>query len=128
MSVVTLRPVDENLLPSLLEVAVAGTDPHEALPRAGDPGAWTAECREAFDDHYGAPGSYAILVDGDVAGAARLVPAEAPGAAEVTLWLTRDVRGKGHGTEALYALIEEARSQGITALIVETNTSNEAAV
>jgi predicted acetyltransferase len=44
------------------------------------------------------------------------------------MWLARSARGKGHGTEALHLLVEEARSQGVTALIVETTMSNAAAV
>jgi RimJ/RimL family protein N-acetyltransferase len=129
MSTVKLRPIDEDLLPRLLDVAVAGTDPDEVMPTAPGPSGWTPERRTAFGDYYyGSAPAYAIQTDDELVGAARLTPAEAPGAAEVGLWLARPARGKGHGTEALHLLIEKARSEGLSALIAETTTSNSAAV
>jgi RimJ/RimL family protein N-acetyltransferase len=128
MSNVKLRPIDEQLLPRLLDVAVAGADPDEVMPAAPGPSGWTPERRTAFGDYYGSAPAWAIQADEEVVGATRLTPAEAPGAAEVGIWLARSARGKGHGTEALHLLVEQARSQGVTALIVETNTSNRAAV
>jgi RimJ/RimL family protein N-acetyltransferase len=130
MTTVTLRPVDEDLLPRILDVAVAGADPDEVMPAVPGPPGWTPERRAAFADHHrSSPGlSYAIMTGEEIVGATRLTPAEAPGAAEAGIWLTRAVRGHGHGVEALHLLIEEARNQGNTALIVETNAANPAAV
>ncbi|MDN3357492.1 GNAT family N-acetyltransferase [Actinomadura sp. DC4] len=128
MSTVKLRPIDEELLPRLLDVAVAGADPEEVMPTVPGPSGWTPERRTAFGDHYSSAPAYAIEANEQIVGATRLTPAEAPGAAEVGIWLARPARGKGHGTEALHLLVEEARSRGVTALIAETTTSNEAAV
>jgi RimJ/RimL family protein N-acetyltransferase len=130
MTTVTLRPVDEDLLPRILDVAVAGADPEEVMPAVPGPPGWTPERRAAFADHHrSTPGtSYAIMTGEEIVGATRLTPAEAPGAAEAGIWLTRSVRGQGHGIEALHLLIEEARNQGTTALVVETNAANPAAV
>jgi RimJ/RimL family protein N-acetyltransferase len=128
MSTVKLRPIDKELLPRLLDVAVAGADPDEVMPTAPGPSGWTPERRAAFGDYFETAPAYAIETGDELVGATRLTPAEAPGAAEVGIWLARSARGKGHGTEALHLLVEEARAQGVTALIAETNTSNPAAV
>lgn len=130
MSTVTLSPIDEDLLARLLAVAVTDADPAEVMPPVAGPPGWTAERRAAFGDfHRSMRGtSYVILADGEVVGATRLTPAEAPGAAETGIWLARSARGKGYGTEALHLLIEEARARGISALIAETNSANPAAL
>jgi RimJ/RimL family protein N-acetyltransferase len=128
MSTVKLRPIDDKLLPRLLDVAVAGAAPDEVMPTAPGSSGWTPEHRTAFGDYYGSGPAYAILADDELLGATRLTPAQAPGAAKAGIWLARSARGKGHGTEALHLLVEEARSQGVTALIVETTTSNPAAM
>jgi RimJ/RimL family protein N-acetyltransferase len=128
MSTVTLRPIDEELLPRILDVAVAGADPDEAVPGVPGPPGWTPDRRAAFTARYRTGTSYAIFAGDEPVGAARLTPAEAPGAAEVGVWLARSARGEGHSVDALHQLIEEARAQGVTALIVETHTANPAAV
>lgn len=130
MSTVTLRPIDEELLPRLLDAAVAGADPDEVMPAVPGPPGWTPERRAAFTDHHTSTigTSYAILAGDEIIGGARLTPAEAPGAAEVGLWLARPSRGEGHSVEALHLLTEEARSRGVTALIVETDAAHLAAV
>lgn len=124
MSTVTLRPIDEDLLPRLRDLAVAGADLPEVLP-APDQSGWTHERRSAFADAY--KDGYAIVADDELVGAIRMTPAEAPGAAEVGLWLIREARGRGHGTQALHLLVEAARSRGLTALIAETTTANQPA-
>jgi RimJ/RimL family protein N-acetyltransferase len=128
MSTVMLRPIDEALLPRVLEAAVAGADPAEAMPSVEGPAGWTPEHRAAFADFHRSTTSYAVLLDDEIIGATRLTPAEAPGAAEIGIWLARSARGEGHGVTALHLLIEEARAQGKTALIAETNTANPPAV
>ncbi|MFL6051762.1 MAG: GNAT family N-acetyltransferase [Actinoallomurus sp.] len=130
MSTVTLQPVDENLLPRLLELAVAEADPHEVMP--GEPEAlrWTDARRTAFTEYHrpAAGAAYAVLVDGRLVGAARTTPAEAPGAVQASIWLARPARGKGYSTEAFCLLIDEARAHGASAIIAETQLSNTAAV
>ena len=130
MSTVTLQPVDENLLPRLLDLAVADADPNEVMPPEPGSSRWTDARRAAFTDYY-RPGDgrvYAVLIDGRIAGAARLSPAEAPGVVEAGLWLSRSERGKGHGTAALSLLVDEARAHGASALIAQTEASNSPAV
>lgn len=130
MSTVTLQPIDENLVPRLLDVAVADTDPDEVMPAVPGPPGWSDARRAAFVDHHRPDdgSTYAVLVDGALAGAARLAPAEAPGAVQAGIWLRRSVRGKGFSTEALRLLIDEARAQGASALVAETTAANTAAV
>lgn len=130
MNTVTLRPIDEELLPRALDVAVAGAEPEEVMPEVpGAPG-WTPERRVAFTDFHrrNLGTSYAIQTGDDLIGVARLTPAEAPGAAEIGIWLARPARGHGHGVEAMHLLIEEARAKGVNALIAETTTANAAAM
>lgn len=130
MSTVTLQPIDEDLLPRLLEVAVTDADPAEVMPAVPGPPGWNEAHRAAFADHHRSAGgqTYAVLVDSMIAGAARLAPTEAPGGVEAGIWLRRSVRGKGLGTEAMRLLIDEARGHGASALIAETNAANAAAV
>jgi RimJ/RimL family protein N-acetyltransferase len=125
-----LRPIDEELLPRLLEVAVAGVDPVDAMPPAPGPGGWTPERQTAFIDHHRAAAgtTYAIVADGEIVGATYLIPAESPGTAEIDIWLARPARGKGYSVDALHLLIDEARAKGKTALIAETTADNPAAV
>jgi RimJ/RimL family protein N-acetyltransferase len=130
MSTVTLRPIDEDLLPRTLDVAVAGADPDEVMPAVPGPPGWTSERRAAFTDFHrkNLDTSYAIHTGDDLIGVARLTPAEAPGAAEIGIWLARSARGHGHSVEALHLLIEQARAHGVNALIAETTTANPAAM
>jgi RimJ/RimL family protein N-acetyltransferase len=130
MSTVTLRPIDEELLPRVLAAAVSGVHPADTMPDVPQTQGWTPERRAAFTDFqrslFGT--SYAIMNGEEVVGWTRLTPAEAPGTAETGIWLARDARGKGNAVAALHLLIEEARAQGKTALIAETNAANHAAV
>src|SRR3954449_7390137 len=82
MSTVTLQPVGEDLLPRLLDTAIADADAHEVMPSVAGPPGWTEERRAAFRDYLRSPDEkrYAIVVDEEVIGAVRLAPAEAPGA------------------------------------------------
>lgn len=128
MSTVTLQPIDDHMLPRLLDVAVADADAAEVMPPVPGPPGWTDERRAAFGDYHRSEATYAIMVGGQVVGAARLAPAEAPGAVEVGIWIGRSARGKGYGTEALHQLAEQARAGGTTALIAETTASNIPAV
>src|SRR3569833_1229555 len=98
MSTVKLRPIDEDLLPRLLDVAVAGTDPDEVMPTAPGPSGWTPERRTAFGDYYyGSAPAYAIQTGDELVGAARLTPAEVSGVVVVGFWLVCLVCGLGFG-------------------------------
>lgn len=127
MSTLTLRPVDGALLERLLDLAVTQTEPDETMPGAGGPSGWTDARRAAFRDRH-RRSAYAILLDDEIIGAVRFVPAEAPGAVQAAVWLARSHRGKGHGTQAGHLSIDEARANGAIALIAETTTSNIPAV
>lgn len=125
MSSLTLRPVDNALLERLLDLAVAQTEPDETVPGTGGP--WTEARRAEFRDGH-RHSAYAILLDDEIIGAVRFVPAEAPGAVQAAIWLARSHRGKGHGTEAGHLSIDEARANGVIALVAETTTSNVPAI
>jgi RimJ/RimL family protein N-acetyltransferase len=127
MSTLTLRPIDEALRERLLDVAVAQAEPGEVLPETPGASGWTQECRAAFREHHRRT-ARAILLDEELIGAVRFVPAQAPGAVQAAIWLARTVRGKGYGTEAGRLAIDDARANGVTALIAETTTANTAAV
>ncbi|MCO5974203.1 GNAT family N-acetyltransferase [Actinoallomurus soli] len=130
MSTVTLQPVDEHLLPRLLELAVDDTDPHEVIPGESEAHGWTAERRAAFDELHRPEGgaAYAVLADDRLVGGARITPAEAPRAVEAYVWLARSARGKGYSTHAFCLLIDEARAHGAHAIVAETQISNTPAV
>lgn len=130
MSTVTLQPVDDELLSRLLDVAVANADPDEVMPPVPGPPGWNDARRAAFREYHRSKddGTYAVLVDGKVVGAARLAPAEAPGAVEAGIWLARSARRKGYSTSALRLLIDEARARGASALVAETEATNVPAI
>jgi RimJ/RimL family protein N-acetyltransferase len=123
MSTLTLRPIDDALLERLVDLAVAQTEPDETMPAVPGPPGWTEARRAAFRDRH-RRSAHAILLDEDVIGAVRFVPAEAPGAVQAAIWLARTARGKGYGTEAGRLSIDEARANGVTALIAETTAAN----
>jgi RimJ/RimL family protein N-acetyltransferase len=135
---IALRDVDEPTLAALLREAVDDAEPDEACPRLIDePPGWTGARREVFlayhrgarPDTGGTERTWAIVVDGAVAGAGRLkaVRGEA-GALEAGVWLGRRNRGMGVGTQALALLAERARGAGANVLVARTTTRNAAAL
>jgi len=153
---VTLRPLDEDLLPALLATAVADADPGEVMPpvdeddRGGAAG-WTEARREAFLRFHRSrlPGAgpvegsaeepaevtYAVVVaetgetgqvEEKVAGAARLAPRPEPDAVEAGVWLGRSYRGRGVGTAVFARLLDAARAGGAARLFASTSTANAA--
>ena len=130
MSTVKLQPLGDDLLPRLLDTAVSDADADEVMPPVPGPPGWTEERRAALRAYLRSTDEkrWAVLVDGDVVGAAHLAPADAPGAVTAGIWLRRSARGKGYGTQAVHLLTEEARALGMSAVIAETSTSNAAAV
>ncbi|MGK5498798.1 GNAT family N-acetyltransferase [Streptomyces sp. URMC 125] len=145
-SPVTLRPLDEELLPALLAAAVAGADPREVMPTDGadgGPAGWTDEQRDAFVRFHRsrslgadrAEDVYAVVVaetgetgqvEESVAGAARLAPGPEPDAVEAGLWLGRSYRGRGLGTAVFARLVGTAREGGAARLFARTAAANAA--
>jgi len=133
-----LRDIDEPTLAALLREAVDDAEPDEACPRViDDPPGWTAARREAFLAYHRSarPGSggtqrtWAVVVDGAVAGAGRL--AAVHGQADVLeagVWLGRRYRGAGVGGQALVLLAVRARSAGASVLVAHTAASNAGAI
>ncbi|GAA2428144.1 GNAT family N-acetyltransferase [Streptomyces macrosporus] len=142
---VTLRPLDEELLSALLATAVAEADPREVMPPTEEdgPAGWTEPRREAFLRFHRsrslgpepAEDVYAVVVaetgetgrvEETVAGAARLVPGPEPDTVEAGLWLGRSYRGRGVGTAVFARLVETARESGAARLFARTSTANAA--
>jgi RimJ/RimL family protein N-acetyltransferase len=118
---VMLRRLDEALLPLLLQTAVADADPDEVMPPVPGPAGWTVASQEAFvafhrsrwasGDEAVPETTYAVLVSGRVAGAARLAARESENDLEVGLWLGRSYRGRGVGFAVLGHVVTEARAR-----------------
>ncbi|GLY43869.1 hypothetical protein Amsp01_098920 [Amycolatopsis sp. NBRC 101858] len=129
-----LTPLDEPALARLLEAAVAGADPLEVMPPVEDPPGWTAARREAFlafhrgrslDPATAVERTWVVDVDGEAVGAARL---ERRGdAVEAGIWLRRDVRGRGIGTQVTALLLAEAQRSGAARFVASTTAGNHGA-
>jgi RimJ/RimL family protein N-acetyltransferase len=138
MCTIRLMPVDERLLPQLLSVAVAETEPDEVMPPVeGAPG-WSEPRRDAFCAFYrshqaglGGPTRtcmYGILFDGDVVGMIRMARRDGPDSVETGMWLGRSVRGQGIGVAALRLLLGEAALAGAHRVVAQTTAANVAAI
>ncbi|MQY06575.1 GNAT family N-acetyltransferase [Actinomadura macrotermitis] len=131
---VVLRRLDQDLLTDLLHAAVEDADPLEVMPPVEGPDGWTAERRAAFVRFHRTRTlaadpveiTYAIVVAGRVAGAARLFPMEPAGTAEAGVWIGRSHRGTGVGGAVLELLLAEARDEGFTSVYVSTEPQNAA--
>ncbi|HEX2315146.1 MAG TPA: GNAT family N-acetyltransferase [Thermomonospora sp.] len=132
---VVLRPLDEDLLADLLNVAVADADPLEVMPPVTGPPGWTRERRDAFLSFHRSrtlaaepvESTYAVIVGDAVAGAARLCPLDDAGrTAEAGLWIGRSHRGGGVGGTVLRRLLALARTDGYASVLVSTTPGNTA--
>jgi RimJ/RimL family protein N-acetyltransferase len=135
---VELVPVDEDVLERLVTVAVSDAAAREVTPpvTAGDE--WTPERVDWLRDFHrerraGLAGphqeaTWAVRVDGAVAGSVRLRWTADPGVLETGIWLARSVRGRSAGTGALAAVITTGRSLGATELRAETTRGNRPAL
>ncbi|MFE7661381.1 GNAT family N-acetyltransferase [Streptomyces celluloflavus] len=130
---VTLRPLDENRLLTLLDAAVADADPREVMPPVAGPGGWTAERKAAFLRFHHSRSlsaepvetTYVIVVGETVVGAARLCPMEDAGhAVEAGVWIGRSHRGSGVGGAVFRHLLALARTAGFASLFVNTKPDN----
>jgi RimJ/RimL family protein N-acetyltransferase len=134
---VELRPLDERLLDALLETAVADSDPAEVMPTTDPRASWTPAHREAFlrfhrERSLADPGNrvettYAVVVDGRVAGAARLQAHAGGHSVETGVWLGRSHRNRGVGTAVLRLVLAAARGTGARRLLAHTTVDNLAA-
>ncbi|NYI03904.1 GNAT family N-acetyltransferase [Allostreptomyces psammosilenae] len=136
---VRLRVLDEETLPALLACAVADADPAEVMPVPDDgaPPGWTPARRRAFLDFHrsralvttGPPveTTYLVVVDGRVAGAARLRAEEQGTALETGVWIGRSDRGRGIGGRVAELLLAEAARSGARRLDASTTVRNVAA-
>ncbi|MDG4768292.1 GNAT family protein [Solwaraspora sp. WMMD406] len=136
---VRLTPMGDDLLEPLLSAAVAEADPGEVMPLVPGPAGWTAARRDAFRDfhraHYGGGGlgpagtiMYAITIGGDVVGGIRLTQLDEAAAVETGIWLSRSARGRGIGSGALRAVLDEAVRLGAQVVIARTTTANRSAI
>lgn len=135
---VELRPVDEATLRGLLAVAVDDAEPAEVMPPVAGPPGWTPARQDAFQAWHRARRSglagphrectFAVLADGKIVGSARLACQDGPEVIETGIWLARSTRGRGIGTAALGALLDEAARAGARVLVAETTAVNHAAI
>ena len=135
--VVRLRAVDESTLSDLVRVALADAAPDEVTPPLTPGEDWTPErisWLTAFhtDRRSGLEGpareaTWAVEVDGGVAGAVRLKRTGEAGVLETGIWLTREVRGRGVGQRALAAVLEAA-AEGAREVRAVTRSENVAAL
>ena len=141
---VELVGVDEPLLAELVAVAVGNAAAAEVTPPLTPGDAWSPERVEwlrtyhrerrgglAVGPHREA--TWAVVVDGAVAGAVRLRHTGLPGGggdggAETGMWLARSARGRGIGARALAAVVGTARSLGYAELRAETSSGNRPAL
>ncbi|WP_224389333.1 GNAT family N-acetyltransferase [Pseudonocardia sp. ICBG1293] len=126
-----LRRLDEPLLAALCDAAADGADPLEVMPPVPGPPGWTPRRRAAFLAFHRERSvaaaepmerTWAVVVDGAVAGAARLEPVG--GGEEAGIWLARSWRGRGVGGAVLRMLVDRADGP----VVAETTADNTAAV
>ncbi|MEN8652012.1 GNAT family N-acetyltransferase [Streptomyces sp. 21So2-11] len=132
---VTLQPLDETLLRSLLDTATADADPEDVMPKVAGPAGWTPVRQAAFSRFHRSrtltaepeERTYVIVVGEQVVGAARLCPLrDRPGTAEAGVWIGRSHRGGGVGGTVLEQLLGLARTAGFASMFVSTTASNTA--
>lgn len=66
--------------------------------------------------------------DGHLVGHSMLLPTERPGIREYAIFLAREVRGQGVGTQVGMTTVEVARSQGLKGIWLSVEPHNRAAV
>jgi RimJ/RimL family protein N-acetyltransferase len=134
---VELVPVEDTVLERLVAVAVADASAGEVTPPLTAGEGWSPErvdwlrtfhrerrgglagpCREA---------TWAVVVDGGVAGSVRLRQVDQPGVVETGIWLCRAARGRGVGAGALAAVVRTAAALGYAELRAETTRGNRPA-
>jgi RimJ/RimL family protein N-acetyltransferase len=135
---VLLRAVDEDVLEHLVAAALDGAAAGEVPPPVTPGGEWTPErvewlrtfhrSRRAGLDGTPAEATWAVVAAGDVVGSIRLKRIAESKTAEIGLWLTRAVRGRGLGRRAVVAVLAEASARGLVAVRADTTAGNRPAL
>jgi RimJ/RimL family protein N-acetyltransferase len=131
---VELAAVDDDVLVRLVAVAVQDAAAAEVTPPVGAGTGWTSQRvdwlrayhrdrRPGLDGPLG-EATWAVVVDGEVAGAVRLRRTAEPGTAETGIWLARSARGRGAASRALAAVVALGRGGGLAVLRAETTAAN----
>ena len=133
-----LALVDDVVLEHLLAAATSDAAAGDVTPPLTPGDRWTPERvawlrsfhvdRRAGLDGEAGEATWAVLVDGQVVGGARLARTAQDAVLEVGLWLTRGARGSGVGRAALSALVAQAAAHGCVAVRADTRASNAAAL
>lgn len=135
---VELRRVDDDVLEQLVAAALGDAAAGEVTPPVTPGEEWTAERVEWLRtfhrtrpndlDADDAEMTWAVVAEGAVVGAIRLERIGGSRTAEVGLWLTRSVRGRGVGRSAVVAVLQNAADRGIGAVRADTTTGNRGAL
>ncbi|HET6876050.1 MAG TPA: GNAT family N-acetyltransferase [Jatrophihabitans sp.] len=138
MADIALVDVDEDVLAEMVDVATSDAAPDEVTAPLDDGTAWTqpridwlrALHRDRRPGLAGPLGeaTWAIVVDGRVAGAIRLKRTSEPGVLETGMWLARGARGRGVAAAALRNVLERAAATGARAVRADTTAGNAAAL
>lgn len=133
-----LRPIDEDLLERLTSVAVENAAADDVTPPFTAGNTWTSERISWFVDYHRScregllgptsEATWAVMVGEDPVGAVRLKRAEECGILEAGIWLGLNARGRGIASDAVAALLAEARKAGGSKIMAETTTSNTASL
>jgi ribosomal-protein-alanine N-acetyltransferase len=138
---VTLAAVDEDVLDRLVEVATSDAEPNEVTPPRGEAPGWNLERTAWLRDFHRAAragldgpagdATWAVLVDGDVAGQVRLRRPDDRGMLETGYWIARSARRRGVGRTAVALAVAEARryavcTPGVNGVRAATTTDNVA--
>lgn len=135
---VALVAVDESVLGRLVHAATTGAQAGEVTPPLTPGGSWTPErtvwLRAYHRDRWaGLAGpcgeaTWAVVLDGEVVGGARLRWTGDVGVADTGLWLIRSARRVGVGRAALAVVLEQAASAGVRTVVAETAAENTGAL
>jgi RimJ/RimL family protein N-acetyltransferase len=135
---VRLRAVDDSALSDVVRAALAEAAPDEVTAPVTPGNVWTPERISWLtgfhtDRRSGLEGpageaTWAVEVDGDVAGAVRLKRTDEVGVLETGIWLTRGARGRGVAIQALAAVLDEAAASGAREVRAVTRSENAAAL
>jgi RimJ/RimL family protein N-acetyltransferase len=135
---VVLVAVDRVLLDDLVEVATTRASADEVTPPLTPGPEWSPvrvawlrsfhrDRRQGLDGPAG-EATWAVIVGRHVVGSVRLKRIDEDGVLETGMWLARDTRGRGIGTAALAAVLQQASGLGASAVRADTTAGNTGAV
>ena len=135
---VVLTAVDEVVLEQLVLAATTDAAADEVTPPLTEGPGWTAtrvmwlrsfhRDRRAGLDGPACEATWAIVVDNNVVGSARLKHTDEQGVVETGLWLTRSARGCGVGRAAMVEVLQQAARTGAALVVAETTIANASAL